>query len=116
MKQKVEFKFNDSRLQNIRDEKIDDVKAYLKMLDDLSFDIKKLVCILKDYGIGKGISLRIDQCHSLEWDGTDLLCHYDGDSRRLIETPKEIRLKCKNHLPVFFDKCIEAINKLKDIS
>ncbi len=107
--------FNDNELKDIYEKNKSVLEDNIELLNKLSSDIRLMDSILSGKGLIKStyVSLHIGNGEAkLMWSGKFVMYverNFTLDSRKLIECPKEIRLKCKPYLPEFFKMCLNAI-------
>ena len=105
--------FNDPKLNELIKSSEEKCKEHLEMLDCLSSDILKAEGILKRSAIPNVV------CYQLPCDSN---CYLQLESSRivfvnnemnlpLIETPINIRLKCKPYLADFFQECLKTLGE-----
>ncbi len=105
--------FNDLSLNDLINQNKDVIKDHLKSLDELSHDIRKLSDVLLNSAVPGPIALPIisENASYIIWDGKSIMWSSETMVRRLIETPKEIRIKCKPYLQTFLKLCLEKLGE-----
>lgn len=99
--------FNDPKINELIKQNEQKMKDYLSILDALSADIKKMESILYNSAIPESFYiLRFNPTEKISWKSGRIMFESDEINRPLIETPKEIRLKCKPHLYDFLQQCL----------
>lgn len=103
--------FHDATLKNILANHMAGLENNIKMLDNLSSDIKNMQKVLKEYAVPNQRMDIENTDDALIWDGTSILFESGKDCTRLIETKKEIRLQVKPLLPVFLRLCLKTLGE-----
>lgn len=106
--------FNDPSLRELYENNKSTLEINSEMLNKLSSDIKLLDSLLegKVGNIVTHISLDIPEGGKLVWYGKQIVFEkqeFTLNVRRLLECPKEVRVRCKPYLPKFFKMCLDSI-------
>lgn len=125
--------FNDAALRKAASEAAPRLLNLTQNLDQISEDIKRLEAWLSEHGLCIEVSIEVDgrrwvseggsesanEKNHLRWQKHDgrwrlvycsrYTCHYMSEppvyeTRPLIETPAEVRIKVRKHLPSFLQK------------
>lgn len=89
---------------------------YEKLLDTMSYDIRKCEVFLQNFPITHGISYLCSGDTHLIWDlqAKRITFTYGQNTRSLIEFPVSIRRKGHEFLPKFIKYCVNEEAKLLD--
>lgn len=105
--------FNDPEMNAILEKNKDLMVNHIKFLNALSHDIRQLNEVLLNSAIPGEVILPVEWQEEsfIVWDGKQVIFSSPDLFRELIQTPKEIRIKCKPYLQKFLKLCFESLGE-----